>query len=125
MARYRLVFKTTPDADQHSTDFIEATTAAEAIATMGAKHEHFELLSIRVDSRDPLPATAVSAAQVASVLEQLARALLRENTVLIALLNQPVFAASLTPSRLASLHEVTIDAQLALTAAQQIGVVLK
>lgn len=125
MARYRLVFKTSPDAEQHTTDFIEANTAAEAIAAMGLKYEHFELLSIRVDSRDPLPAPAVTAAQVASVLEQLARALMRENTVLVALLNQPVFAASLSPTRLASLHEVTIDAQLALTAAQQIGVVIK
>lgn len=121
--RYRVVF-VAPKEEGVTVDVIEAETAAQAIEQLKARYPDSEtppeLVSIRVDSRDPAP--AASPVQLVAVLEALARALLRENTVLLALLNNPVFASSLSPMRLASLQEVTIDAQLALTLAQQLGI---
>lgn len=124
MNRYRLVFKTSPTADVSEVDYIDAPSAADAIAAMGLKHEHFELISIRIDVRDPAP-TPPPAAPTYVVLESLARALVRCNTVLLALLGNSIFAGSLTPARLASLQQVTRDAQLAIDLAKTIGVEVK
>lgn len=121
MPRYRLVFKTTTEAS--SVDYVEAPTAADAIAAMAMKHENFQLSGIRIDTRDPLPNPPPPHFLV--VLENLSRALVRENTVLLALLENEIFAGSLSPERLASLKQVTRDAQAAIDHAKTIGVHVK
>lgn len=122
MNRYRIVY-VKPGEDTHSVDFVDADSAAQAIDKLQASSTaaaRLTIASISIDRRDPAPATPP--ATVALVLESLARALVRENTVLLALLGNPVFASSLTPARLASLQQVVTDAQTALDLAQTVGV---
>lgn len=115
MSRYRVVFSIPSASGErvNGVEFVEADTMQGAIIKVSLDHQNIEIHSAGLDRKDPEPVRMPP--EVA--IEGLAKALVRCNSVLLALLNNPVFASSLTPQRLESLKSVTTDAQLALDAA--------
>jgi hypothetical protein len=113
MARYRVVYTIpSPSGGQaNGVSFVDAETMQAAIVKVMLEHEEIAILSAAIDARDPRPLTP---AHSDVAIDALAKALVRCNSVLLALLDNPIFAGSLTPERLASLKTVTTDAKLAL-----------
>lgn len=112
MNRYRIVFIGSNVTLGNTVEFIEAPSAAEAIAQLALKHENFELLGIKLaNASGEAPAPLVDPLVA---IESLARALVRCNTILTALMSNDIFRSSLTPERLASLEGVLRDAKVAL-----------
>lgn len=110
MNRYRVAFRRNGTSTFVN---VEAPSAADAIAKLALEHPDFELLGVR---HDPLKGEAPVSPLVDPLvaIESLAKALVRCNTILLALMNNAIFSGSLTPERRAQLEGVVRDAQIAL-----------